>query len=169
MQKREKVLGACVLAAGAFFVFNQFICAEEQAAELSNPTIEPTVAQDEIQPDPIISGDRLTNSELKKRLQNWQPLVTYQTWGRNPFEGALKLEKTDSSADSLTFKLFGIVEKGADKIALIDDYIVQSGDRTGDFEVVQVRADHVIVRYGGKLVKLFLDKEKASAIVAPGK
>ncbi|MFQ5628374.1 MAG: hypothetical protein ACE5I1_06415 [bacterium] len=162
MQKREKVLSAITLAAGAFFIVNQFICAGEKAAVSFDSTAEPAVVQNKIQADNVVAGEKVSNDELKNRLQNWQPLVTYENWGRNPFEGAQKLEQADSNADSSSFKLSGIVEKGFEKIALIDDYIVQKGDHTDEFEVMQVFADHVVVRYDGRLITLFLDQKKAN-------
>ena len=154
MQKREKILAVITVLSGAFFIINQFLC----TSQTPNPK-QPSPARATIPKRPVIRGEVISNEELEKRLQNWQPLVTYETWGHNPFAGGLTFQP-DTLADSLAPVLKGIAWKGRQAYALIGDQILQAGERYKDLEIVQIYRDRVLVRKHGELLTLHLDADE---------
>ena len=160
MQKREKILSGIAIGCGLFFVVNQFVCTGTAPEENIKAALAPMTDRQDKPKAPVAVRETISNEELESRLENWKPVVTYEQWGRDPFRGALKLEQEDSSADSIAFRLSGIVHNGSTALALIDDYIVRQGEKTEDFEVVRILPDRVILRHAGKLVTLHLDQEK---------
>lgn len=154
MQKREKILAVITVLSGVFFIVNQFLCTAKPAKPQKPAAVKSVPPK-----RPVIRGEVISNEELEKRLQNWQPLVTYETWGSNPFIGGMKLTP-DSLADSSALVLKGIAWKGRKAFALIGDWILQVGERRGDFEVVQIHEDRVLIRKNGELVTLQLHAEQ---------
>ncbi len=162
MQKREKILSVIALASAAFFIVNQFVCAKKKQQPVATPKVTAKKIQQPKRPA-VIKGEKISNEELIRRLQNWQPLVTYETWGRDPFANAVKFEP-DSLQDSLALKLTGIVWKGKQAWALIGDRILQPGQRDANFELLRIMSDRVIGRRNGELVTLYLDKNEEPRI-----
>ena len=157
MQKREKILTIIAVSCAIFFVINQFVCSEKQPpAKAKRPAPKITAKPAK---RPVIRGEVISNEELEKRLQNWQPLVTYETWGRNPFAGAIEFY-ADSLRDTLDLRLKGIAWKGKNAWVLIGDRIMRPGERNGDFELLQVYSDRVIARRKGELLTLYLEPEE---------
>ncbi len=150
MQKREKVLSAIAVSSAVFFVINQFVCAEKPQPP-ARPA--PAVARKKL---PAAVRTTITNAELEKRLKNWEPLVTYDTWGRNPFTNAIEFY-ADSLADTLQLRLKGIAWRNGEPLVLIGDKIMRPGDRDGDFQLLKVYHDRVIAQKNGEILTLFLD------------
>lgn len=77
-------------------------------------------------------------------------------WGRDPFS-ASKISREYQRAD---LELKGI-SFGADKsgFAFINNEIVKSGDKVGDYEVVTVEKDKILLKRGSQSFYLALPKE----------
>lgn len=157
MQKREKVLSIIAVVSAIFFVVNQFVCAEKTPPAKKASAAAPKVTAKPAS-KPQIRGEIISNAELEKRLQNWQPLVTYETWGRNPFRGAIEFY-ADSLRDTVDLRLKGIAWKGRQALVLIGDRIMRPGERDGDLELLKVYHDRVIARRKGELLTLYLEPE----------
>lgn len=159
MQKREKVLGAVAILIATTFLLDQFYCGAPEKQERPSPKAEPRAA--ERPPAKRITGEKISDAELKQRLQDWQPLVSYEKWGRDPFAGAIRMEPADSLPDSLALALTftGVAQRGQEKLALINDYVVRVGEKADSFEVVEIHWDYVVLRRAGKLITLPLDTE----------
>lgn len=78
------------------------------------------------------------------------------SWGRDPFS-ASKISREYQRAD---LELKGI-SFGADKsgFAFINNEIVKSGDKVGDYEVVTVEKDKILLKRGAQSFYLALPKE----------
>lgn len=169
MQTREKVLGVITIASGAFFVITQFVCSGEKAAPPGKLAAAPKPAAAAGPAKTVASpvkGEKISDTALRERLQNWQPLVTYDTWGGNPFEGAV-VPEADSSADSLGLRLSGIVRKGDSALALVGGQIMRPGDRAGPFELLKIFNDRVVGRQNGEMITLYLERDKKYEITSP--
>lgn len=162
MQKREKILAGIAILSALFFVVNQFVCAK-RAPEPSNLRQKRVFSQPGQASQPAgrmqIAGEQISNKALQKRLQNWQPLVTYDSWGSDPFAGGLKIE-ADSTADSLSLRLSGIVWKGNQALALIGNQIMRPGERYEDFELLQIYRDRIVGRQKGEMITLYLEQDR---------
>ncbi len=77
-------------------------------------------------------------------------------WGRDPFS-ASKISREYQRAD---LELKGI-SFGADKsgFAFINNEIVKSGDKVGDYEVVAIEKDKILLKRGAQSFYLALPKE----------
>ncbi len=89
------------------------------------------------QPNPPAADDNLTNQQAER---------VKLPWGRDPFSASLN---KDYRINEL--KLQGI-SFGKDKtgFAFINDEIVKKGDRIGDYEVVDVEKEKVLLRKGNQ-------------------
>ncbi len=154
MQKREKILAAITLVSAMLFVFNQFVCAKKPEPAVNKSSRRAPAVR------PVVKGEQISDAELRKRLKEWKPVVSYETWGRDPFEGALKFEAEDSTADSTaTLSLTGIVWKNKTPLALIGDWILGVGDKQGGVEVLKIFPDRVIARRGTEMLTLYLHQD----------
>ncbi len=166
MQKREKILAVITLVSAVFFIFNQFVCA--QKSDPASSRQRPKRSQPAPSGQMAIRGEQISDAELRRRLKNWQPVVTYNTWGRDPFEGALKFEEADSMADSTaTLSLNGIVWKNDTPLALIGDLILGVGDKSGGIEVLKILPDRVIARQGTEVLTLHLHQDEKNDGTTP--
>ncbi len=156
MQKREKILVAVTLISALIFVVNQFFFSAAEEAK-PQPVKTATAAPKRVQPVKI---ENISNAELKRRLRSGQPLVHYDTWGKDPFEGGLVLSHGDSSADSSSTKLSGIVWQGNEAFAIIGDHILRQGEQTSTLKVVKIYHDKVIARRGKELLTLHLGRDR---------
>lgn len=158
LQKREKILMGLVGFVALFFVVDQFICGDNtpQPPKLAKGTgVQKTITQD--------SDTKIVKSKSKKSIVQRNSLkvpIEYTTWGRNPFAGAIRLTKSDSSdtvSDNLDLR--GIIWKGQKARVLIGDEILKKGGRVGDLEILDIKRDRVICRKGGKIVTLVLKED----------
>lgn len=153
MQKREKIMLGVTLSAALIFVVNQFF--------LSEPPKQPAkknkaVPVSRTQP---VSGEKISNEELQKRLQNWKPVVEYDSWGQDPFKGSERLAIMDTSSDSTNTHLSGIVWSENSALAIIGDRIVRQGDSVDDVQILRIYEDRVLARRGNNLIKLQLGQD----------
>ncbi|KAA3618024.1 MAG: hypothetical protein DWQ05_08230 [Calditrichaeota bacterium] len=155
MQKREKILAAITLSAALIFIVNQFFLSGD--AESAPQRVKKTAAVQKT-PQPV-NGEKLSTIELQERLQNWQPLVQYETWGADPFEGGIAFASLDSSADSSSTMLSGIVWRDGEALAIIGDQILRQGEKTNTLKVIKIYSDKVIARRGKDLLTLHLGQD----------
>lgn len=93
------------------------------------------------------------------KMQEVKPEVRAQlekidvTWGRDPF--LLPKIKTEKRRElQTTFKLVAILERGNERIAIIDHEVVKKGDLVGDEKVQEIGVDRVVLtkRNGSKRI-----------------
>ena len=84
------------------------------------------------------------------KMQEVKPEVRAQlekidvTWGRDPF--LLPKTKTEKRRElQTTFKLVAILERGNERIAIIDHEVVKKGDLVGDEKVQEIGVDRVVL------------------------
>lgn len=84
------------------------------------------------------------------KMQEVKPEVRAQlekidvTWGRDPF--LLPKVKTEKRRElQTTFKLVAILERGNERIAIIDHEVVKKGDLVGDEKVQEIGVDRVVL------------------------
>jgi len=75
-------------------------------------------------------------------------------WARNPFV-LPQLKEERSKETTPAARLFAILEKGKDRVAIIDHEIVRKGDMVGNEKVLEIESDKVILIRNG--VKRVLD------------
>ena len=84
-----------------------------------------------------------------------------QNWKRDPF--ILSAEKNEEEKKSIlrefSFSLSGIVWKKNKLLALIDDYIVQTGDIIDGYTVLEITENKVVLEKDDKKYQLFLKKK----------
>ncbi|KAA3656835.1 MAG: hypothetical protein DWQ10_14515, partial [Calditrichaeota bacterium] len=66
---------------------------------------------------------------------------------------------SDSSADSNSTKLSGIVWRGNEALAIIGDKILRQGEETSVLQIVKIYKDKVIARRGKDLLTLHLGQD----------
>ncbi|MDP3804529.1 MAG: hypothetical protein Q8Q87_03135 [Candidatus Omnitrophota bacterium] len=79
--------------------------------------------------------------------------TSYEAWGRNPFTVTI-----GPSSESFELKLGGITYDAKGRCALINDKIVHVGEKVGDYRVIGINQDKVIVSDGAKDIELRLER-----------
>lgn len=148
-------MAGVTLSAALVFIINQFWLSGDDKAK-PVPVKKTAIAKPSPQP---VKGKKISNAELQNRLQNWQPVVAYDSWGKDPFEGGMVFTHSDSSADSNATKLSGIVWRGNEALAIIGDKILRQGEETNSLHVVKIYKDKVIARRGNDLLTLHLGQD----------
>jgi len=69
-------------------------------------------------------------------------------WGSDPFALPVFKEKRRKDAGSAV-RLFAILEKGRDRVAVIDKDVVKKGDLIGNEKVIEIGTDRVVLTRGG--------------------
>ena len=139
MEKREKILAGLTLACAFVFIVNQFVCAGEpsQSSKVSSKRKNVKTAKKsptKKRPTPM-QGQTLSNKELQGRLQNWEPLVSYETYGGDPFQPAAQLAGGDSVDTAESIRVSGIIGSATKRLAVIGDRIVQAGEKVGGMKI----------------------------------
>lgn len=77
-------------------------------------------------------------------------------WGRDPFSSSKSAKEYQMADLQLKGISFGSDKKG---LAFINNEIVKSGDKVGDYEIIEVQKDRVLLRRGGQSFYLALPQE----------
>ncbi|PIV64135.1 MAG: hypothetical protein COS11_03760 [bacterium (Candidatus Ratteibacteria) CG01_land_8_20_14_3_00_40_19] len=98
--------------------------------------------------------------QASKEVWEMQLARWNQNWKRDPFLlSAEKEEEKKSILREFSFSLSGIVWKEKKLLALIDDYIVKTGDIIDGYMVLEITENKVVLEKDGKEYQLFLKKK----------
>ena len=158
MTKREKIIlgfcGAAVIGAGVFYAVD---ISEQPSADLgaNHPDFSSLVLK---------AKASLSEGELTMREERVLALATSQ-WVRNPLRSRPLMPHGDESEPmDLLPSYIGFINTGPQPIAIIDgrDYRVGEWITGGEFEVVQVKADHIRLLRRGAIdaVKVPIEKPR---------
>ncbi|OPY79703.1 MAG: hypothetical protein A4E64_00347 [Syntrophorhabdus sp. PtaU1.Bin058] len=96
----------------------------------------------------IPSKDR--KAEMPQQFDKEQFDKLGVAWTRDPFLAPKSKEgKRFGEAQEVTFKLAAIMEKGNERVAIIDHEVVRKGDMVGGEKVQDIQKDKVILVRGG--------------------
>lgn len=78
--------------------------------------------------------------------------------GPQPEEQKPEEQKPEAAEPAPSFLLKGTIVGGGNPIAIINDQFVRTGERIGDFKVVRIRENEVLLDSGEKKIKLEMVK-----------
>ncbi|MFH0763584.1 MAG: hypothetical protein V1927_01090 [Candidatus Omnitrophota bacterium] len=138
----KKVIILIVLGIAAVFSLIRGITAPARARRAISVSGTPDIIrQNENTPDVN------EPAEIKRRAVR----TKFKSWARSPFAPGGFSKSTSSS-----LSLGGIMWNAENPKAMIGDMIVKKGDKVGDYVVIQVRKDSVILNDGSKNIELKL-------------
>jgi len=69
-------------------------------------------------------------------------------WASDPF-ALPKFKEVKRKAGGSAVRLVAILEKGGDRVAVIDKDVVKKGDMIGNEKVIEIGRDRVVLSHGG--------------------
>ncbi len=109
------------------------------------------------------------NSEIKDvELKTWVKMLNQKAFKINvnklkdPFIAPELLEIFSTKKEKIPLKLVGILEKGREKMALLEDnngigYIVKTGTKIGNIKILKIEKNYVIIEEKG--INIYGEKE----------
>ena len=140
--QNKKLIVLIILGMGAIFSLIYGIVTPSKARRVASqrsPDIrkQPVPAVENVDA-PAVGGSRRTS---------------FSDWGRDPFSSG---PAASAPANVFDMVLTGILWDDSSPLAMIDDNPVAAGDKIGDYTVVEIKKDRVILNDGTKDFELIL-------------
>lgn len=147
MEKKQKE----IIVVGALAVVFIFAWANTFKFFGKRPKSMPSAAIESLAPDQT-AREPAFKPEFKKEESD--QAYNSIAWGRDPFSGKIY----SSSGETVNLELQGIFWDQNAPQALIGDEIVSEGQIVGQYKVIKIYKDHVLVSDGKKEINLNLEK-----------
>ena len=117
---------------------------QAQPAGQANPPLQQTPAPAQLNSQAPVAPADAAPAEARSKPQFDKINVG---WGSDPFALPVFKEKRKSTGSAV--RLVAILEKGGDRVAVIDKDVVKKGDSIGNEKVVEIGRDRVVLARGG--------------------